>query len=34
MKTIKILCYGTAACMALAMVVELVITACVMLAAR
>lgn len=34
MKTIKILCYGTAACMALAMAVELVITACVMLAAR
>lgn len=34
MKTIKILCYGTAACMALALVVELVITACVALAAR
>ena len=34
MKTIKILGYGTAACMALAMAVELVITACVALAAR
>lgn len=34
MKTIKILGYGTAACMALALVVELVITACVALAAR